>query len=75
MFTIIVTQSENHDKPDRQVYFQTVDSVDLLKLSALINTPPPPAPVAKKKRSDAVRPRAPKGSPVLVSTHPLTVPA
>jgi len=48
------------------LYTQAVSGIDMLKLTQLVNTPPPaPAPV-KKKRSDAGKPRAPKPSPATV---------
>jgi hypothetical protein len=60
MYTISVTQSNDTTATGTQIFYQAVESLDLLKLTQLINTPPPPAPVAKKKRSDAGKPRAQK---------------
>lgn len=44
------------------LYTQAVQGIDMLKLTQLVNTPPPEPPKPKKKRSDAGKPRGPKVS-------------
>lgn len=39
------------------LYTQSVQGIDMLKLTQLVNTPPPEPPKPKKKRSDAGKPR------------------
>jgi hypothetical protein len=48
-----------------QLYSQTVEVIDLVKVIEAVNATPPPTAKPKKRRSDAGKPRAPKPEPVV----------